>query len=275
MQMSGPYSETPKRRASVAEDRGTLARGLRLLSVLAEAGQPVGLTELAVLTGFTKPTVHRLAKTLVGLGYVEQASGTSDYSLRPKILALGHSYLEGLSLRELALPVMHRLADQFGENVSLAVLDGSDVVYVERLETRSTGLSFKASIGSRAPVHCTSLGKAILAWLPDAERSRLLDDCQFKKYSEFTITDRTQLEEVIGEVRERGFAIADQEKDIGICAIAVPILDRKGLPIGAINVGGPSVRLSREALEGGIAPILMKYVGEISFANPTVALGGA
>jgi len=190
---------------------GTLARGLRLMAVLASAERAVGLSELTALTGFSKPTAHRLARALVDLGYLEQSNPPSAlYSLKPRILELGYTYLAGLQIRELARPAMRTLADQFGENVTLSVLDGTDVVYVERHEARPTGLVFKTSVGSRMPVYCSSMGKAIIAWLPDAQRIAIIQSCGFESFTEFTITDGLQLEVELKKVRANGFAINDQ-----------------------------------------------------------------
>ncbi len=256
-------------RAESEQEKGTLARGLRLLSVLAAVGKPTGLSELTQITGFSKPTVHRLARALVDLGYLEQAPAPSFcYSLRPKVLELGYNYLAGLQVRELASPLMRSLSEQFGENVTLSLLDGSEVVYVERLEARPTGLFFKTSVGSRMPVYCSSMGKAILALLPDAHRSKVIDGCSFEKYTEFTITDRKTLEEELATIRQKGYAINDQEMELGVRSVGAPIFGDRGLPIGAINISAPSVRLTRQFLEEEVAPVLVKCAMEISLSRP-------
>ncbi|TAN26558.1 MAG: IclR family transcriptional regulator [Actinomycetota bacterium] len=255
------------------QTRGTLARGLRLMAVLASAERAVGLSELTALTGFSKPTVHRLARALVDLGYVEQSDPPSSrYSLRPRVLELGYTYLAGLQIRELARRAMRTLADQFGENVTLSVLDGSDVVYVERHEARPTGLVFKTSVGSRMPVYCSSLGKAILAWLPEPQRSAVIEGCRFERYTEFTIAGRLQLEEELKKVRQKGFAINDQEMEVGVRSVGAPIFGDRGVPIGALNISVPSVRLSRRILEEEIAPVLVKCALEISLSRPNLDL---
>lgn len=253
------------------QERGTLARGLRVLSVIASAGKPVGLSELTALTGFSKPTVHRLARALVDLGYLEQAPPpSSHYSLRPKVLELGYNYLSGLQVRELARPLMRSLSEQFGENVTLSMLDGSDVVYVERLEARPTGLFFKTSVGSRMPAYCSSMGKAILAWLPEAHRAKVIDGCTFRRYTEFTIADKEALEAELKLTRQRGYAVNDQEMELGVRSVGAPIFGSTGLPIGALNVSVPSVRLPRKTLEDDIAPVLVKCAMEISLSRPYI-----
>lgn len=268
MQDSVSYNEMMRESAEVSGDRGTLARGLRLLFLLAESGKPVALSELTASSGYTKPTVFRLARTLVELGYVKQSSQNSLYSLTPKILSLGHKYLAGLSLRDLALPRLHNLVDQFNENVSLAVLDGTDVVYVERLETKATGLVFKLSVGSRMPAFGSTMGRCILAWLPEEQRSEILDKSKFEKFTEFTVHDRVEVEKVIAQARVQGFSINDQESEIGVISIGVAIFDCEGLPIGGMNLAAPSTRVTRSFLEKDVAPVLMKYADEISCASP-------
>lgn len=271
--MSGTDSEPISEGSSSTVEKGTLARGLKLLTVLATAGKPLGLSALTELTGFSKPTVHRVSRMLVDLGYLEQSEPPySLYSLRPKILELGYNYLAGLHLRDIARPVMRSLSEEFGENVTLAVLDGSEIVYLERLEARPTGLFFKTSVGSRMPIYCSSLGKAIVAWLPKSRRNKIIGGCIFEQYTERTILDRETLERELVAVRKNGYALNDQEMEIGVRSVAAPIFGDSGLPVGAINISVPSVRLSRNMLEENIAPVIMKYVAEISLSKPLLAV---
>ena len=274
MQDSVSYNDMDIDPKDIIGDRGTLARGLRLLYLLAEFGRPVGLAELTAASGYTKPTVFRLARTLVELGFVKQSPQNSFYSLTPRVLSLGHKYLAGMSLRDHALPRMHNLVEQFDENVSLAVLDGTDVVYIERLETNATGLTFKLSVGSRMPAYGSSMGRCILAWLPEAQRSEILDKSNFEKFTEFTIYERAKIEEAIANARRLGFSINDQETEIGVISIGVAIFDCDAVPIGGMNFAAPSTRISRRFLEEEVAPVLMKYANEISCASPFTNLGG-
>lgn len=247
------------------QDRGTLARGLRILSILGEAGRPIGLSELTRLSGLSKPTVHRVARSLVDLGYVAQSDPPlSQYSLRSRVLELGYTYLAGLEVRERARPFMLDLAAQFGENVSLSVLDGAEVVYVERLEGKSSGLMFRVAVGTRIPTYCSSMGKAFLAWLPEKQVSAIIDALPFEQLTETTITSREQLDLELKNVRENGFSINDQEMSVGVRSVGAPIFGDKGFPIATINVSGPAVRLPRSFLEHEVSPILRKYATEIS-----------
>lgn len=250
---------------SQSQDRGTLARGLRILSILGEAGRPIGLSELTRLSGSSKPTVHRVVRMLVELGYVAQSDPPlSQYSLRSRVLDLGYTYLAGLDVRERARPFMLDLASQFEENVSLSVLDDTEIVYVERLEGKSSGLMFRVAVGTRIPTYCSSMGKAFLAWLPESQVSKIIEAKPFERLTETTITGREQLDVELKKVRQVGFAINDQEMSIGVRSVAAPIFGDKGMPIAALNISGPAVRLSRLFLESEVSPILCKYAAEIS-----------
>jgi DNA-binding IclR family transcriptional regulator len=232
---------------------GTLARGLHVMSCIAAAGTPLGLTELAQAARLDKTTTYRLATKLVELGYLEQ-SADGRFHLGLHILDLGFAYLASLDIRTRALPELRRLREEVDGTISLALLDGTDVVYVERFAPKRLQASLPVGIGARLPAHCTAMGKAFIAALPSPERERVVRMIKFKKFTEFTITDRTAFVRELERVRARGFAVSDNEMVVGLRAAGAAIKDRDGVPVAALSVAISADRISRAELEREIGP---------------------
>src|SRR5216683_5344382 len=194
-----------------------LCRGLLLLSIIAESPRRgMGLSELAEHAGFDKATTHRLARVLVRHGYFVQDHETRRYRLGVRVLDLGFAYLAGIDLRERALPYMQELAREFGGSVSLAQLDGTDIVYLERIPASQWMVSLEMRVGSRVPAHVTSMGKALLACLTDAQVRALLQGRKLQPLTARSITTTRQLLGELADIRARGFAINDEETVIGL-----------------------------------------------------------
>jgi IclR family pca regulon transcriptional regulator len=254
---------------------GSLGRGLHLLAVLADAHQPVGLSELTARAGFDKATTHRLARTLLSCGYLSQDADSRRYRLGMRVLNLGFSYLRGLDVREQALPFMHVLVREISESASLSILDGPEVVYIERLRAGNVCVGIEVHVGSRMPAHCSSMGKAILAWLPAVQVRQILSTRPLVASTPYTITDLGRLERQLDDVRARGFAINDQEISLGFRSAAAAIRDRAGVPIAALNAAVATARVSRAELETRIAPRVAECAAAVSaqlgFAQNQVA----
>jgi DNA-binding IclR family transcriptional regulator len=223
-------------------------KGLRLLEVLARSSKPRGITDLAGELGLTKSNVHRLLATLQIQGFVRQAPPpSSTYELTLKIWELGSYVVKRLDFVAIAHPAMEVLAQATGETVHLSVLDDTDVVYVDKIESKHQ-IRAHTSVGMRAPAFAMATGKAMLAHEPDEalERFRPL----FKRY---TATTRVTLEELmadIQQVRQQGYATVLQgEWRDGIAACACAILDQAGEVVGAIGISGPDSRLKRKELK--------------------------
>lgn len=232
---------------------GTLARGLHVVSCIAAAGTPLGLTELAQAARLDKTTTYRLATKLVELGYLEQdADGRFRLSLH--ILDLGFAYLASLDIRSRALPEMRRLREDVDGTISLCQLDGTDIVYVERFAPKRLQASLPVGVGARLPAYCTAMGKAWLAELPIPERDRLVRTIKFKRFTDYTVTDRAALVRELETAHARGFAVSDNEMVVGLRAAGAAIKDRDGVPVAALSVAISADRIGRAELEREIGP---------------------
>ncbi|HZU05148.1 MAG TPA: IclR family transcriptional regulator [Chloroflexota bacterium] len=243
---------------------GSLARGLRLLSVLGSCGPELGLSKWARAAGLDKATTYRLAQTLIQLGYVQRNHTSQTYRLGVRVLDLGFAYLASVNVREVALPYMQALAAELNETVSLSVLDGTDIVYLERFRPKRLHVSVEVHVGSRLPAHCTSMGKALLAALPPEEREQRLASLRLEPWTPRTITDRRVLASELDRVQHRGFAINDEETVLGLRSVAAVIRDRNGCGAAALNVAVSAAVFSVPDLEIRIAPRLVATVEQIS-----------
>src|SRR4051795_12161598 len=194
----------------------SLERGIAVLQVFSQERPALTLSEVARLTGITRATARRILLTLERLGHVR--SDGRRFSLTPRVLALGWAYLSSLNLWEIAQPLMEDLVEQTGESCSAATLDLPDVVYVARVPTRRI-MSITLGVGTRLPAHCTGMGRVLLAALPDSELDAFLADTTLEAFTDRTITDTAGLRRVIETVREAGWALVDQELEIGLRSI--------------------------------------------------------
>ncbi|HEY2625103.1 MAG TPA: IclR family transcriptional regulator C-terminal domain-containing protein [Dyella sp.] len=214
----------------------SLARGLQVLRAFDRGLANPNLTQVAERTGLSRAVTRRLLLTFQHLGYVG-SQGRSFY-LTPRVLELGYSYLSSLDLTELAQQSMGLLSERVGESCSMAVLDGSDIVYVLRVPVRRV-MSVALGIGARLPAFATSMGRAILSGLPEAELAGWLRGQKFRPLTAFTLRTATALKAEIRRVREQGYALVSRELEIGLFSIAVPIRAGDGRIVAALNVGMP------------------------------------
>ena len=232
----------------------SLARGLAVLRCFAEHERPMTIAQAAAQTGLSRAAVRRCLYTLVRLGYAAQED--LSYVLRPKVLALGHAYLSSSSLAVRAQPILDQLRDELGESCSLGVLEEDKVCYVARAEaSRIMAIALRA--GSRLPLYATSMGRVLLAARPRDEQEAYLARTELKRLTPDTECDRAALLEKLERVREEGFAIVDQELELGLRSIAVPVLGRDGVA-AALNVGTPAARVTTADLRARCLPALRK-----------------
>ena len=248
----------------------SLARGLSVMRALAEHGPRLSTGEAARLTGLSRAAAGRCLHTLVATGYATAASGrfelTSEVvSLAAPYLSAAGSVLGPASISRLAQPVLERLAADLHESSSLAVLDGIDVVYLARAAARRI-LSIELAVGSRLPAVVTSMGRVLLAALDDAQLERVLARATLKAYTPHTIVDRQALVEEIARVRTQGFAIVDQELELGLRSIAVPVRRPDDVVIAAINTGVHVARADTTALRREFLPALQRASAAITAA---------
>jgi IclR family KDG regulon transcriptional repressor len=234
---------------------------MRLLTALAEAPSPVGVHELARAVRTTPTTAHRLLRTLVSAGIVEQDEQTGRYRMGSVVLRWADAYAASVGLRRAARPVLEHLAMQTGETVHLLVFDGQRGLYLDRVDSPQR-LRVATPIGHRESLHCSAAGKALLAFLPEDVQRRILDQGLCRRTPN-TITDPERLREHLAEVRQRGYAVDDGEGELGVRCVGAPILGRRGDVVGALSVAGPAARLAREDLDA-LAPTVREAAAQIS-----------
>ncbi|HEX2103710.1 MAG TPA: IclR family transcriptional regulator C-terminal domain-containing protein [Solirubrobacteraceae bacterium] len=223
----------------------SLERGLAVIRAFDAEHRHLTLSEVARATGLTRAAARRFLLTLVELGYVHVDGGR--FSLRPRVLELGFAYLSSLSLPEVAQPYMEELVATINESSSISVLDDTDIVYVARVPTRRI-MSITLAVGTRLPAYATSMGRVLLAALPDAELEERLARIEIRPLTKRTVTDRDALRRVLEVVRRQGYAVVDQELEEGLRSGAVPIRDASGAVVAALNVSVHASRTSMQAL---------------------------
>lgn len=222
-------------------------KGLRLLETLARSEQPRGVTDLAGELKFTKSNVHRLLTTLQMQGYVRQVPPHSTYELTTKIWELGSHVIRRMDLVKVARPAMAKLAAITGETIHLSVLEDTEVIYVDKIES-DHHIRAHTSVGARAPAFTVATGKAMLAHLPDSYLERFRP--HLKRYTATTRTTIEELRQDVEQARQQGYAAVLQgEWREGIAACACAILGRSGELVGAIGMSGPDSRIKRKQLK--------------------------
>ena len=239
----------------------------RAMAVLKElALEPeLGVRELSARLGWGKSTVHRLLTTLKAEQFVEQ-NASEKYRLGLKLFEYGNIVVGRLGIRKEAFPEMEELARITGETVNLAILDGLDILHIERIDSTAP-LRTGMTVGRRSPAHCLGLGKAIIANLPQDEREALFNDSNFrnslKKYTDHTISDTDALRGHLDIVRRQGFAIDDEEYFLGARCIAVAIFNHTERVVAAVSVVGPTIRMTMDKIADFI-PFVQKAGQNIS-----------
>lgn len=245
----------------MSESIRAVERALDVLQCFSTQTPELNMTQISERVGMHKSTVHRLLATLEKRRFVERNPVTGIYRPGIRFLQLAYLTQENNDLRRVSLPYMQRLCAQFLENVNLAELDGSDVVFIEITEG-SQQIKLAASPGQRLPVYCTASGKAIIAYLPADAVEKILGT-SIEAHTACTMTSR---EEIIGSlevVQKTGFALDLGELEEGINAVAAPILDKDNQPLASISVAGPAYRLTKDRMSE-IGPVVRKTADEIS-----------
>ena len=222
------------------------ARGLKVIEAFGETRQRLTIAEAAKLTALDRATVRRTLLTLAELGYADYDG--KFFTLTPKILRLGHAYLSATPLPALLQPHLDLLSERAGQSASASVLDGTDIVYIARASQRRV-MSINLTPGSRLPAYCASMGRVLLASLSEKEARSILARSELKQHTPKTRTDPEDLIAEFCRVRAAGYAIIDQELEIGLCSIAVPIDNDRGETVAAINIGAPALVPAAEMKE--------------------------
>lgn len=238
-------------------------RALDLLEALVAAEGEITITALATRTSLHVSTVHRLLTTLLRRGYVRQNLDTSRYYAGAKLatLAEGRSRYNELRLR--ARPILRTLTEQTRETTNLVVLDDVTAVYIETVPSPQVVRLF-TSVGNRVPLHATGAGKALLAWVPAERRDALIDRLELRSHTPRTLVDRVSLQRALAEIRQRGYAIDDEEYDDGVRCVAVAV-GPMGAPLAAISISAPASRLTRQRCVE-LVPLLRRAATELAEA---------
>lgn len=239
----------------------SLARGLDVMRCFAERPEPMTVAEASKRTGLSRSAVRRCLHTLAKLGYAAQVG--QSYALRPKTLSLGHAYLSSDRLAIVAQPVLDQLRDGIGESCSLGVRDGDELFYIARSPAAGI-MTIALTVGSRLPLYCTSMGRVLLAAAPRPDVETYLDRVERTARTERTQTDRRLLADILDRVREEGFAIVDQELELGLRSVAVPVFDRNQQVVAALNVGTQAARIPLAELRQRILPALRRGSRDLS-----------
>jgi IclR family pca regulon transcriptional regulator len=243
----------------------SLARGLAVIRAFADARKPRTIAQVSQQTGIPRAAVRRCLHTLRQLGYVE--ADHNNFSLRPKILTLGYSYLSSTPLAVAAQPCLNGVSKTLGESSSLAVLEEDQVLYVARAAT-SRVMSVSLNAGSRLPAYCTSLGRVLLAHLPAAELDAYFAHADLQRKTEHTITDEGALRAVLAQVARDGYAINNEELELGLRSIAVPVRGASGRVLAALNVGAQAMRVSPGRMVEEFLPVLRLGAQELAMLLP-------
>lgn len=239
----------------------SLARGLSVIRAFDAEHVQMTLSDVSRRTGLTRATARRFLLTLEDLGYVR--TDGRNFELTALVLALGYSYLSGQTLPQLAQPLLEDLSREISESTSASILDGHDIVYVARIHTRRL-MRVGIAVGTRFPAYATSMGRVLLAGLPDPELEKYLAEVRLEPFTERTVTDPAVLRAEVHRIREAGWAVVDQELESGLRSVAVPVRGPGGEAIAAINTSMQATLSAAESsLEEAVASVL-PYLKEAS-----------
>jgi IclR family transcriptional regulator, pca regulon regulatory protein len=238
----------------------SLERGLAVIRAFGADTPQLTLSEVARATGLTRAATRRFLHTLADLGYVRTDGRL--FALTPRVLELGYAFLSSVELPEVAEPHLERLVAEVHESSSVSVLDGDDIVYVARVPT-SRIMRVSINLGTRFPAYATSMGRAMLAWLPEDELGAHLERVQLRRLSPRTITAEPALRAELARVRSQGWALVDQELEEGLRSIAAPIRDRSGRVVAAVNLSAHASRTSIDSMRRELLPPLLATAARI------------
>jgi IclR family transcriptional regulator, pca regulon regulatory protein len=238
----------------------SLDRGLAVIRCFSARRPRLTISDVARETGLTRAAARRFLHTLESLGYVGNSGG--QFYLRPRVLELGYAYLSSISVADIAQEHLLALAEELHESCSASVLDGHDIVYVARAQTNRI-MTIALAVGTRLPAHATSMGRVLLAALPGDALTEYLRTVELKPLTDRTVTDPDRLRTELAEVRQRGFCIIDQELELGVRSVAVPVHDADGRTVAAVNASAHAARVRLDTLQRVFLPRLKDAAREI------------
>jgi IclR family transcriptional regulator, KDG regulon repressor len=225
-----------------------------ILECLAGTAGAVGVSELARQTGLSKATVYHLLATLEARRLVIREPDSASYRLGWALYEMGIRIARGTDVSRVARPFLDRLASETGESVLLGVLDSDSVLYLERGDAPS-GFHMVAAAGIRSPLHATASGKLLLAFAGEEEIERYLGEAPLESFTANTLTDPKKLRKQLAEIRESGYATCWQERELGLCSVAVPLRDHTGATVASLTLAGPAGRVTEDSVETHLTPL--------------------
>jgi IclR family pca regulon transcriptional regulator len=240
-----------------------LERGLAVIQAFTHQTPSMTLSEVARQTHISRATARRILLTLEGLGFVR--SDGRQFALSPRVLSLGWAYLSSLNLWDIARPFMQDLSTEVQETCSACTLDLPDIVFVARVPTRRI-LMMSLGVGSRLPAYATAMGRVLLAGLPDDDVAAHLSRAPLEPLTHRTTTDPERLRAIVGAVREQGFALVDEELELGLRSLSVPLTTMDGRTLAALNLCAATARASVEEMHARHLPAMRRTACAISNA---------
>jgi IclR family pca regulon transcriptional regulator len=243
----------------------SLARGLAVIRAFSDQRRSLTIAQISHRTGIPRAAVRRCLYTLKQLGYAE--SDANNFTLKPKILTLGYSYLSSTPLTVSAQPCLNNISRTLSESCSLAVLDDNEVLYVSRSAT-SRIMSVALNTGSRLPAYCTSLGRVMLAHMSEEALDAYFASVKVKAFTQRTVVSVKRLKEILAEVRRAGYVVVEEELEVGLRSIAVPVRGASGNVVAALNIGAQATRVTKQQMEEDFLPVLLRGAQELSMLLP-------
>lgn len=240
----------------------SVSRALDIIALVGMKKGGLGVTEIANQIDINKSSVFRTLSTLVQYGYIEQDRETGKYKLGYKFLDISSKLLDSIDIRAEAKPFLEELENKTNEVIHLVVYDQGEVVYIEKLEGTET-LRTHSKVGKRAPMHCTSVGKAILAHLPENDVFSILNRKGMPYHTDHTITSIEAILQELKQIRQRGYALDLEENEYGITCIAAPVFDHLGKVVAAVSISGPTTRMTKERITQ-LGPIMIQTSQQLS-----------
>ena len=243
----------------------SLARGLAVVKAFSDKRRAMTIAQLSHKTGIPRAAVRRCLYTLKQLGYAD--SEANNFYLKPKILSLGYSYLSSTPLTISAQPTLNQVSRELNESCSLGVLEESEILCISRSQS-SRVMSVALSTGSRLPAYCSSMGRVMLSMLSDEELNDYFSKIRLIAYTDRTVTTENELRDILANVSKNGYAIVEEELEIGLRSIAVPVRGASGMPVAALGVGAQAGRANRSQLEQNFLPLLLNAASDLSVLLP-------
>ncbi len=240
----------------------SLARGLIVIQAFTQQSPQMTISQLSIKTGLSRAAVRRCLYTLTKLGFAAAEDG-SRYSLQPRMLTLSHTYTTSNTLATAAQPILERMSAALRESFSVATLDGEDIVYIARTQVNRV-MAVDLHIGSRLPAYCTSMGRILLAYLPPDQLEQYLAKVDLIPHTTRTITSIEKLRLALRNIRRNGYALCDQEYEVGLRSLAVPVFSSSGRVVATLNLSGNAPRLSVLEMQSRFLNPLRNAASELS-----------